>query len=307
MKKNNQLLAILAVGLLAGPLTAQAQYDYQQIGYPGQAGSNVWGINDSGDAVAEGFGPDNIPFVYSANDGTITDVAPATGYLATSLLGINDAGVMAGSVISLDGTTRSGVIRGRDGQYSVFDHPEALTETAARGINNMGLVTGTRDKVDATLAGFLYDPRAETFTDLVPSRLTIAHGINSKGVVVGDARFDVDPCGGPNSLERYGWVRARDGSVVLFQVNGQRTVARGINDAGMIVGNTIDPVTFQQKGYVIKAPKTNCESVSLDASELLQFPGSDVTFIEGITNSGDIVGLFFDASGVNQGFIATPR
>jgi hypothetical protein len=307
MNKKNKYIAILTVGFLIGPLTAQAQYDYQQIGYPGQAQSSAWGINDSGDAVVHGFDPDNIPFVYSAMDGTITDVAPAAGYLFTTLLAINDAGVMAGTVASLDDTTSSGVIRSKKGEYTVFDHPDALTNTSVRGINNKGLVTGTRDTVDNSIAGFLYDPKTETFTDLVPSAFTIPHGINSKGVVVGDARFEVDPCGGPNPVERYGWVRATDGSVVLFQVNGQRTVARGINDAGMIAGNTVDPVTFQLKGYVIKAPKTNCESISVDASELLQFPGSDITFPEGITNSGDIVGIFFDAAGNNHGFIATPQ
>ncbi len=308
MKKNtknkNRLLAAVAVGSLAVPVLANAQYDFQDISYPGQPDTQVFGINDSGDAVGTGFGATAIPFVYSSMDGTHTPVPPADGYASTSVLGINDAGDMAGSVTSLDLTTTSAFIRSKKGTYTVFSHPDAISSTTARAINNKGLVTGTRDTVDGSLAGFLYDPRTETFTDLVPSLLTIAQGISSKGDVVGDARFEVDPCGGATPLGRYGWVREKDGTVILFQVNGQRTAARGINDAGKVVGFTTDPFTGQTKGFVIDAPDTNCEAVAVDASDLFAFPGSDFTFPEGITNSGDIVGLYQDA--VNGfGFIAT--
>lgn len=312
--KKNKLVTVLAAGLLIGPLVAEAQYDYEQIGYPGQAQSSAWGINDNGDAVAQGFDPaDSIPFVYSAMDGTITDVAPAPGYLSTSLLGINDAGVMAGSVVSLDGITQSGVIRSKDGEYTVFDHPDALSDTSARGINNKGLVSGTRDGEDVEfLAGFIYDSKTGTFTDIDtgPSFLTIAHGINSKGVVVGDSRYlaENDPCGsGATGIVRYGWLRKRDGSILYFQLNGQRTNARGINDAGFITGNTLDPFVGDVKGFVIKAPKTNCESISVDTADLLQIPGAVFMFPEGLTNSGDVVGQFFDASGAQHGFIAVEQ
>ena len=305
MKKKSQLLAVLAVGLLAGPITAQAQYDFQEIAYPGRTQTQVFGINDSGDVVANSFVPDTFPFVYASMDGALTDIAPADGYLETSVLGINDAGVMVGSVSNLDGT-RSGFIRSKDGTYTVFSHPDALSFTNPRAVNNKGLVTGFRDVLDGTRVGFIYDPKRETFTDIVPSLFTIAQGISSKGDVVGSAIFDVNPCGG-NSLDRFGWVRARDGSVTFFQVNGQRTSARGINDAGMIVGFATDRSTGQTTGFVIKAPETNCELVAVDASELLQFPESIDTLPQDITNSGDVVGQFFDSLGNTRGFIATPQ
>ena len=142
---------------------------------------------------------------------------------------------------------------------------------------------------------------------MVPSFLTIPHGINSTGVIVGDARFEDDPCGGqgiPGS--RYGWVRNRDGSVVLFQINGQNTRARGISDAGFITGAVNDPLTGGIKGFVTKAPKTNCQPISIASDDLLQPAGAFAVFPEGITNSGDVVGLFFDDSG-HHGFIATTQ
>jgi uncharacterized membrane protein len=313
--KKKQLVKVIALGLLVGPMAAMAQYDYQQIDFPGQAGSNFGGINDSGDAVGNsgsisgiGIGPDTTPFVYELMNGTMTQVAPAAGYLSTSITGINDAGVMVGSVLGLDGNSQSGVIRSKNGEYTVIDHLDAVFGTKARAINNKGLVTGHYHRADVTIGGFLYDPDTDTFTDLAPSySWSIAHGINSKGVVVGDTRFEVDPCGGQSpSFSRYGWVRARDGSVVLFQVNGQPTRARGINDAGFVAGVVNDPLSGGIKGFVVELPKTNCESIEIDSADLLQFPGGLYMYPEGITNSGDVVGLFFDDSG-SHGFIATEK
>ena len=314
-RNKKQIVAGLALTLLLGSGAASAQYDYQQIDFPGPPGSNLGGINDSGDAVGNsgsvsgiGIGPDTAPFIYSSMDGTATELVPATGYLSTSLIGINDAGEMVGSVLGLDGTSTSGVIRRQNGEYTVFDHPDAGTRTSARAINNKGLVTGIYFRVDETIGGFLYEPDTETFTDLSPSySWSIPHGINSKGIVVGDARFEVDPCGGQSpSFSRYGWVRGRDGSVVLFQVNGESTRARGINDAGFIAGVVNDSFAGEIKGFVLKAPKMNCQSIEIDSADLLQFPGATQMFPEGITNSGEVVGLFFDGLG-SHGFIATEQ
>ena len=309
-----RMKAVLAAGLLMalGPIAAQAQYEYMQISYPGQTATQVFGINDSGDVVGTGVVPGNFPFIYASMDGTLTDIAPAAGYDSTGLIGINDAGVIVGSVNSLGLATTSAFIRSRDGTYTVFSHPDAMSFTSARGVNNRGLVTGFRDTAEGPRVGFIYDSRTETFTDIVPSAVTIAHGINSKGEVVGSALFITglgadDPCGVPEAFGRYGWVRARDGSVTFFLVNGLPTRARGINDAGDIVGWTIDLNTGEDKGFVIKVPETSCESITVGAGELLQFPGSASTNPEGITNSGDIVGIYRDASDQFQGFIATPQ
>ena len=303
-------MAALIVALLIGPLTAQAQYDYQQIDYPGQIQTQVFGINDSGDVVGTGVDPDNFPFVYASLDGTITDVAPAAGYDTTSVLGINDAGDMVGSVRDLDGSA-DGFIRDADGTYTIFSHPDGVSNTLPRAVNNKGLVSGFRGLTadGSFLGGFVYDPKTETFTDIdiAPNSQVIAQGINSKGEVVGNARIFPanDPCGA--GVANYGWIRARDGSIRYFTVNGQYTSARGINDAGLIVGQTEDPSTFERKGFVVKAPKSNCELISVDTSELLDFPGSEYTFAEGITNSGVIVGVFLDALNNFQGFIATEQ
>jgi len=324
MKKNNQLLAVLAVGLLAGPMAAQAQaeYDFQLIDHPGTPETQVFGVNDRGNVVGIGYtSTSSFPFVYASKTGTFTDVATAAGYAFTNVVGISDSGVMVGSVGSLDGVTRSGFIRSMDGTYTVGSHPDAATFTAARAVNNQGLVSGYRDtpaggggQGDGPTVGFIYDPKTESFTDIdtAPSFFTIAHGINSKGDVVGSSWFfDEDaPCtGSQDEWVRYGWLRTADGSVSYFDVNGWNdTSARGINDAGWIVGWGYDDNVGKVKGFKVKLDASPCQSLTVADSDLLEFPGFDSTVPEGITNSGDIVGIVEDLNGENKhGFIATPR
>lgn len=311
MKKKNQLLAILAVGFLAGPMVAQAQYDYQQLDYPGAPDTQVFGINDRANVVGNGFdGLGTYPFVYGLQKGAFTDVAPLAGYSSTSVLGINGRGDMVGSVTSLDESTISGFIRDKKGNFTVFDHPDALSFTNARGINNGGLVTGFRDVDDFDVAtvGFIYDSMSDTFTDLIPtSFFTIAHGINKKGEVVGGSSFfeENDPC--PDLGNRYGWFRATDGIVTYFEVNGSLTRARGITDEGLIVGFFFDPNDGKFKGFIteLNGPPP-CRSITVAADDVIEFPGADATFPEGINKAGDIVGSYDDLTN-SHGFIATPQ
>jgi uncharacterized membrane protein len=298
-------------------IPAHAQYDYQLIDSPDAPGTQVFGINDRGDVVGNGNAADaQYPFVYSSKKGTFTDVAPAADYDFTGVLGISDSGVMVGSVFSLDTLIESGFIRNKKGTFSVFDHPDALTFTQARAVNNKGLVTGIRFEPypfgGETIFGFIYDPKSDTFTDIIPVSdhdQSIAQGINSKGEVVGSAWFngELDPCnpGTINDFQRYGWLRATDGTVTYFQVNGDRTAARGINDSGTIVGFAIDPADGKTKGFVVELDGSQCQAITIASGDLLEFPGYDTLFAQGITNSGVIVGGANDL--FQHGFIATPQ
>ena len=321
MKMKNQLLTVLAVGLLAGPMAAQADYDFQLIDHPGTPDTRVFGVNDRCDAVGLGYtNTSNFPFVYASKNGTFTDVAPAAGYVNAVVMGITDSGVIVGSVRSLDELTVSGFIRSKDGTSTVFSHPEAASFTQARAVNNRGLVSGYRHTPagggilgEGPAVGFIYDPKTETFTDIdtAPSFFTIAHGINSKGDVVGSSWFFDEEAQCPGFQDgwvRYAWLRAADGSISYFDVNGSNdTVARGINDAGWIVGFVYDPNDDKFKGFKVKLDGSPCQSVTVADSDLLEFPEFDALYPEGITNSGDIVGTVWDEDGVNRhGFIATP-
>lgn len=315
MNKIDQLIPVLAFGLLFGSIVARAQgYDYESIDYPGASDTQIFGVNDRGDAVGNGFiDPDVFPFVYDTRKGTVTNVAPVAGFDDTALLGIADSGDLAGSVFQNDTGIESGLILDKNGAATVFDHPDAVNFTLARAISTPGLVTGFRDSPDPNTfgAGFLYDPRSGTFTDIVPSFFTLAQGINARGQVVGSALFlnEDDPCatGGPSGSVHYGWLRTTDGNVTYFTVNGKRTRARGITDSGTITGWFSDPDTGDVKGYVAELDGTQCQDITIAEADLLVFPGATETSPQGITNSGKVVGNYLDDVGASHGFVATPQ
>jgi hypothetical protein len=310
------LLAV-AAALLAGPIVAHAQYEYQEIDYPGAPDTQVFGVDDRGRVVGNGHpGPGTHPFVYSPKKETFTDVAPLASYSSTRVFGTNNRGDMVGSVVSPDGLTTSGFIRDKDGNFTVFDHPSAVSFTQARGINNDRLVTGFRDDLEDRFAaenGFIYDSETGTFTDIVPSLFTLAHGITSRGEVVGSAVFFYadDPCP-PSSVDitvRYGWLRTADGAVIYFDVNGRRTSARGISETGTIAGFVSDIGTVgidNAKGFVVDLDGSQCQSITIDDGDLLAPPEAEITVLQGIKKTGEVVGWYSDGSN-NHGFIATPQ
>ena len=171
-------------------------------------------------------------------------------------------------------------------------------------------MTGFRDDLNVITVGFIYDPKSGTFTDLNPtSFFTIAQGINSKGDVVGSSNFfpDDDPCvGSGNPFLRYGWLRAKNGTVTYFSVNGSHTSARGINDKGSIVGffrDLDDGGKF--KGYIAELDGSQCQLLTVGPNDILDVMGSDANFVQGINNKGVISGGA-DIGGSSPGFIARP-
>jgi hypothetical protein len=324
MEKESKVLGILAAGVLFAPTVAlaQATYEYQLFGYPGTPDTQVFGINEEGFAVGNGFDFVGVfPFIYDIKNNTFTDVANVAGYDYTSVIGISESGRLAGNVVL--GNTEFGLTRNLRGQDTVFSHPDAVN-TEARGINNQGLVSGIRDSAedpDIPTFAFIYDPKKDSFTDFAESLTTIAHGISSQGDVVGSAFFFTgfgpeDPCPGlpgDPDFRRYGWLRTADGSLTYFIVNGEFTRARGINEQRQITG-FIDDFSgggAVQKGFVVDLDGAACQALTVAAEDLLEVPGSFRTNPEGITNSGNIIGIAVveDVNGnlVSQGFVAMPR
>jgi len=314
MRNMKYVLAVIAIVFLAGSIVAQAQadYDYEAIDYPGADNVQVFGINNRGDVVGNGFTvTDSFPFVYDSKKGTHADVPPVAGFASTTILGISDSGTLVGSIFDDDSQTESGLILDKKGNATVFDHPDADSYTQARGVNNKGLVTGFYFSVDGSSTGFIYDPKRGSFTDIVPSLRTIAQGINSRGDVVGSAIFENanSPCPGSlDGLPRYGWLRTADGNVTYFDVNGGRTSARGITDAGTIAGFVTDTTTGVTKGFVVELDGSQCQSITVSDDDLLVALGATSTFVGDIKNSGEVVGSFNSTgSSPSLGYIATPQ
>jgi hypothetical protein len=314
MNTKDHVLLLLAAGALTASTAVQAQgYVYETVDSPSAPSTQVFGINDRGDAVGNGFdGFFGYPFVYDTKSGTLTDVANVAGYDGTSILAIADNGTLGGSVFDGISGIESGLILDKRGNATVIGHPDAVGFTQVRGLNNSGLAVGFRDDADPLIfgVGFIFDPKNGSFIDLIPSLQTIAQGINSRGDVVGSSVFlpGEDPCdtGFPETT-RYGWLRTTDGNITYFSVNGLRTSARGISDSGTIVGFTTDIFTGETKGFVAELDGTQCQDITIADEDLLAFPGSTTTYGQGISNSGTVVGSYLDEFGDLHGFIATPQ
>jgi uncharacterized membrane protein len=298
---------VLAAIALSWP--ALAAYFFTGFDYPGATDTQVFGVNERGHVIGIGVTDDvATAFRYDFKKGLITVVKPVAGFSQTSVLGINDAGEMVGSLTSLDGEIETAFIRGKDGASTIIEVPGAGW-SQARGVNAEGLVSGYAYSTDFSVSGgFIYDPKRKTVDIfLVSPVFTIAQGINARGQSVGSIYlFEGEAY--PGSPEgNYSWLRAPDGTVTLFRVNGLDTRARGINGSGLITGTVRDPASGHTKGFTTTlAGLTGYESVVVAEVDLFEVPGQIQTIPEGVTDGGVIVGITFDDSGHQHGFIATP-
>jgi uncharacterized membrane protein len=288
MKVFDRLSGLLCAALvLAAPGWAFA-YVITPIEYPGATSTQVFGLNDAGQVAGVAtVGSSVIPFVWSpAGGGTFTLLpsAPAGSPVPDVAIGINDAGTIVGGAINASGNEVGFRLSG--GTYTYFAYPGAAG-TEARGIGTAGLITGFSGDAAGNLLPIIYDPAANAFTSIpVPGILArpgnFAQGINAAGQVVGGAFI--------SGVGYSGFLRQSNGTVTTFQINGRDTRARGINDAGVIVGwyNGTDAfVEFSPGSF-----------------SFFDFPGATVTIAEGINDLGELSGVWNDAAGNTHSFVA---
>jgi hypothetical protein len=285
-----------------------AAYSWTEILIPsiGPLGLTI-GINDKGQ-VAVTNADLSISGIY--RDGTFTRLpAPPAGYSMVAALGINNAGVITGRANPpSDPTHEHGFIL-IGSKYMIFSRP-GWDNTEPRAIANSGLITGFNFNGPAsnldfsTTAGFIYNPGTNTFTDATPpgsgTGFSATQGMNAAGRISGDGRL-------PDGSGRYAFVwqqgtLVKDGHQLapfLAQVRIAEvgTAARGINDAGVIVGFLNGGPGFvgsDSRGFLMLVP-----------------PGGDAAGAfagcEGINNLRQVVCEVTDALGNNHAFIGSPN
>jgi len=280
-KASARLWVTLAAAAL--PAWATASYVFTTVDYPGASLTELWGMNDAGVAVGDAMiGNTQVAFTWNA--GTFTLLPPAPGGVFAGGLGINNAGVIAGSVQPPSGN-QGFVLNGTT--YSTFAEPGSA-QTDGRGIGDSGIVLGYSTDAGGGRVPFIYDPATNTFTNILipgmdPTGLNLAQDVNAAGQVVGQVRI--------LAQGNWGFVRDAGGNVTLFQVGGLGTGARGINDAGTIVG-------------LITGNNTSFVGSLGGGFDPFLFPGAPTTYAEGINNFGEISGSYVDAAGVQHGFVA---
>ena len=308
----------IGVGLCAPggqPSPPPAAYQFTTVDFPGTTYTQFFGINDTGNGleiVGYGFTDPlatiSVPFRLSLARGSsiFTPLPLLPGAAVTQTVGINAAGTIVGGAFDSAGL-ESAFVLDEAGGFTVFSMP-SWPNTEARAISGTGLIVGTAyapDEANKTSSvGFIYNPKQNAFTLILPevSLDVVPQSINASGQVVGSIAM-------PNGSKR-GWLRAPNGDITTFMVNGHGTAARGINDSGQIAGYVVDPDSGLIKGFVTTlSGAPGFEAVSISDAELIEYPGAMRTYVEGITNAGTIIGFWSDQPFPSQsfhGFVATP-
>jgi len=233
--------------------------------------------------------------------------APPAGYSNVAPFGVNNGGTITGSAFPpTDPTHKQGFIL-VGSHYTFFSRP-GWDNTEGRAIAQSGLVTGYNyDDAFTVFAGFIYDPATGVFTDATPPGsgtvgYSITQGMNAAGRISGDGRLP--------GLGRYAFIWQQGALVrgtrtlapylARVRIGDANTAARGINDAGFIVG-FFTASTGLTGGFV------GSDSRGL---QLLVPPGGDATgasvACEGINNFRQVVCGVTDAVGNVREFIGTP-
>jgi uncharacterized membrane protein len=169
--------------------------------------------------------------------------------------------------------------------------------SVAYKINGHGDVVGIFIGDDGYYHGFLLSKGVLTILDFPGANETYATGINQNGTVVGWWN-NYDVYGNIVSSGGFTWNNGNFNEVEF--PGGGFTGVVGINDPGDLVGDWgTDPKGVAGSGFFFSNGKR--QFTSFDAP----FPGVIFTQGDDINNSGYIVGLYIDDSGIEHGFLKT--
>jgi hypothetical protein len=249
--------------------------------------------------------------------------APGAGTqpgLGTFPSGINASGAITGFIRDAN-AARHAFLRGRDGNFTIFDDPAAGTcstscgsigngqGTRAYAINPAGEIVGFYTDNSGSCHGYVRSPNG-TFTQIdapdagtgpfpqgtFPSEFT-PMGINPGGAISG---FYVDA-----SSVQHGFVRDQHGKITEFDPTGSIfTNPNAIDAPGEITGFYFD-ANFVGHGFLREPDGT---ITSFDAPGADTTPGSgNGTFGVGLIPGGEVEGVYVDANGVLHGFVRSKK
>jgi len=200
---------------------------------------------------------------------------------------INSSGKIVGSYVDSMGTSHAYVTDTRGG-FTTIDFPGAIA-TFGSGINDKGNVVGSYQDSLGTSHGFLLSNGGLTTLDPPGSVFTLAFGINDRGQIVGE----YDP--GTGSILGFLFDNGTFTNIEQGVLPDGSTFAEalGINNRGEIAGDFFDPNMFRSF------------TDNSNVLEQFQIPSQGDTFMGGINDQGDTVGIYFDTNFALHGFLNT--
>jgi len=224
--------------------------------------------------------------------------ATSTSETFTQLLGINDAGMVAGyygSGMDPNHPNRGFTVPNVFAASPAFTHenPSGSTQTQVFGINTAGTTTvGFFQDAAGIQHGFVAT-NGTTFTTIDDSPGAVTQpvnqllGLNDHNAAAG---FYQDSVG---IFHAY-MVTNLGGTPAFTPVGPTNSMATDINNSGQITGFTFTNSTdTAANGFLINGATTT----------LLQFPGSTFTQAFGLNNDGEVVGDYMGTDGLLHGFL----
>jgi uncharacterized membrane protein len=197
------------------------------------------------------------------------------------------------------------------GIFTTIDHPDAVAETAALGINNRGQIVGGYVDVEGTIRSFLLDDGVFTpidHPDVGSGPGTIAFGLNDRGQIVG---FYIDADGAVHGFlldKGPGFRRAPGVFTTIDHPDAALgaapfTAASGIDNRGRIVGAYADA---EGRGHGFVLDKGRGARRDKGVFTPIDFPGArGATVAQAINDRGQIVGFYnpSEATPSKRGFL----
>ena len=249
--------------LLPASVASASTFTYTLIQVPGAQYTQAFGINNNGDIVGDYVDAAGVHGFERTAAGNILPLE--YGSQPTVPLSINDQGQIVGfygqfpfiNAFFLD----------TNGSYTTEPGGE-LTGITDNGLRTGFTRAGLQDFVVDASGNYTYFTAAPPYSP--PPNNSFAWGINEAGIVVG-------------SFIGTAFIRAPSGTLTWFTASNASTVATGINDEGSIVGylETSAPDIGGESGFVRSASGT---------FQYINYPGANGTQINGINDSGEMVG-----------------
>ena len=212
----------------------------------------------------------------------------------TTAFAINDSYVIAGSYVGANDGVEHSFFGTLDGNYTSFDVGTGGSE--ARGINNGGTITGFSNSQTgntATEPAFERKAGGKILNIMMSGQQLYGNpqGINNSRSKFAGTRWDFGEHEAVAFVGHKGqWIR----DVRIPNVH-QASTAGGINSSNVIVGSYFQPPThgFIKSGNMLT---------------VVDYPSADNqgTTLEGINDSGLIVGQWIDSSGDTHSFLFDP-
>jgi probable HAF family extracellular repeat protein len=252
-------------------------------------GSFGLGINDRGDVVGS-VNSQSSSYGFSYAGGTLTRIGPWPGeaFPLSNAVAINNAGTVAGNAFPEVGEAMRGYVF--DGSAVRMIATLGGDWSVVTAINNAGAVVGTsslRSDGNWIGSGFhAYIDRGGVMQDLgtlAGGLHSQAYDINDAGMAVGWSDLNVDPDVSPDAHA----FLYRDGTMLdLGTLGGIHALARGLNNAGHVVGNSdmLDPASGPHAFLYLDGRMLDLNAVVTGAGDWKIVDASD------INDAGQILG-----------------